>query len=212
MKPYSIDPGRITLRYFFDLTRMRRMLPGRVMLHENMDERFAILSKSGMESLADLISLLGTKEKLEQFVSQSGLDRKYLTLLKREAGSYLARPFPLSDFPGVPFEYTELLKSKGIGNTRRYFELAQTEAQRKEMAGLTGIPEERLKELHALCDLSRITGVGGTMARIAYEAGIRSTAEFAVTKECFGDLLSEEDINYCIEYAKVIAEMDMNNL
>ncbi|MEN8202263.1 MAG: DUF4332 domain-containing protein [Bacteroidota bacterium] len=137
---------------------------------------------------------------------------KKITLLKRQAGTYLARPFPLSEFPGVPYEYTELLKSKGIGNTRKYFEVARTEAKRKELAGITGIPEERLKELYVLCDLSRITGVGGSMARIAYEAGIRSIAEFAAADKHFSDQFAEEDIRSCIEYAKVITEMEMKKL
>lgn len=212
MLRYSIDPGQITLRHFFDLTRKRRMLPGRWMLHEKMDEKFTKLSESGIKNLADLLFRLGSKEKLEIFTRESGLDPTYLKLLKREAGSYVARPLPLSAFPGIPFEYTELLKSKGIGTTRKFFELAQTENQRKTLAEATGIPEMRLKELFVLCDLSRITGVGGTMARIAYEAGIRSTAEFAVTKKRFEDQISEDDMQYCREYAKVISEMDPVNL
>jgi hypothetical protein len=211
MFSYSIDPGQITLRHFFNLTRKRRMLPSRVMLHERMEEKFAKLSESGIKNLADLMFRLGSKEKLEVFAKECGLDSTYLTLLKREAGSYLARPIPLSAFPGIPFEYSELLKSKGIGNTKRFFELAQTEDQRKTMAGTTGIPESRLKELFVLCDLSRITGVGGTMARMAYDAGIRSTAEFAVTTERFEYQITEDDIRYCMEYAKVITEMDHIN-
>jgi hypothetical protein len=211
MQSYTIDPARITLRHFFDLTRKRRMLPSRVLLHEKMDERFALLSGSGIKNLADLLKVLKSKEKLEDFALQSGLDSSYLTLLKREAGSYLARPHPLSDFPGVPFEYTELLKSRGIGTTRTFFDRAQTDAQRTELAGRTGIPETRLRELYVLCDLSRITGVGGTMARMAYEAGIRSTAAFAVTEERFEGQLSEDDMTYCREYAKLIAKMDLKD-
>ena len=208
MQRYSIDPGQMSLRFFFDLTKDRRMLPGREMLHDHMEERFLLLSSSGMESLADLLDQLGSEAKLADFAFKSGLDITYLHLLKREAGSYLARPFPLSEFPGIPFEYTELLKSKGIASTRKFFELARTPSQRKVMSGSTGIPEARLEELFALCDLSRITGVGGSMARIIYQAGIRSTAEFAVTRLRFEDQFREEDIQYCLDYAKVIAEMD----
>lgn len=208
MKTYTLDPGTFNLKRFFDLTRDRKMLPGRVMLQKNMEENYALLTAFGINNLADLLRLLGSKEKIERFSIQSGLDSPYLVLLKREAGSYLARPFPLSSFPGVPFEYTELLKSRGIRNTRDFFEFAQTDMQRKEMASITGIPEARLKELFVLCDLSRITGVGGSMARMVYEAGIRSTREFSVTRERFSENLSDDDINYCMDYARVIVELE----
>lgn len=210
MKTYSIDPSKISLGRFQELIRTRRMLPGRVMLQEELNERFEMLSQAGIDTLADLVSRLDSKDNIKRFAGQSGLGVNYLVLLKREAASYLARPFPLSDFPGIPYEYTELLKSKGIRNTRRFFELAQTDEQRKKMAGNTGIPEERLRELYALCDLSRITGVGAAMARMVYESGIRSTREFSGTKERFSAELGEEDIRYCLAYAKVIAEMDRN--
>lgn len=212
MLSYTLDPSLFTLLRFQELTRSRKMLPSRLILHEELDERFALLSISGIESLADLLRMLGTKEKIENFSSHAGLDSQYLNLLKREAASYLARPFPLSDFPGIPFEYTEILKSKGIRNTKDYFENVQTEMQRKDMAGQTGIPEARLRELYVLCDFSRITGVGGSMARMVYEAGIRSTREFATGDERFADQLSEDDISYCIAYATVITEMEMGNL
>ena len=96
-------------------------------------------------------------------------------------------------------------------HTRSFFELAQTESQREDMARQTGIPKVRLKELFILCDLSRITGVGAAMARMAYEKGIRSTADFAVTKERFEEQIGADDIQYCLAYAKVIAVMDRIN-
>jgi hypothetical protein len=199
------------------------MLPRRIMLQEQIDERFAVLSAAGISTLGDVLRHLGSKSKLEAFSSETGLPEDYLVLLKREAGSYLARPFPLSAFPGIPFEYTEVLKSKGLVSTRDFFEKVQSEEQMAEQSGETGIPPARLKELHALCDLSRITGVGGVFARVVYEAGIHSSYEFAQTEAAIhyrqymavilkygyaAGHFSEEDIRYCIEYAKVVREAD----
>jgi len=134
-----------------------------------------------------------------------------------------ARPFPLSDFPGIPFEYTVLLKSRGIRNTKDFFEKVQSGEQQKDLSLSTGIPEYRLKELYSLCDLSRITGVGAIFARVVYEAGIRSTGDFAST-EIAGLLKScraviekhgyaagkpgEKDIQSGIDYASVIIKCD----
>jgi len=226
MKRYTLDPDLIGLDRFMQLTRNRRMLPSRLELHKQMDECFASLRMSGISSLGDLIRALGSKSKREAFSTQTGLAVEYLVLLKREAGSYLARPFPLSTFPGIPYEYAEVLKSRGLANTRDFFEKVQMPEQKAQVSKETGIPVARLKELHALCDLSRITGVGGVFARVVYEAGIRSTREFAISdapehyrlymaiiekyKYAAGHF-SEGDIRYCIEYARVVAEADEIN-
>ena len=210
MVNYSLDLSLISLDRFFQLTRSKRMLPGRVMLHEKMEERFAILARAGITNLKVLIKQLGSKQKMESFAAQWDLPYPYLVLLKREAGSYQAKPFPLSDFPGVPFEYTEALRSLGFRNTRDFFELAQTGPLRSELASISGIPEARLLELFALCDLSRICGVGGTMARFCYEAGIRSVREFSGVKSLQFPEFPEEDLRYCIEYAKVIVGLDLD--
>lgn len=219
MYSYSIDPSLISLEDFRDLTSGRDMLPGRLMLHEQMEERFAILKDSGVKHLGDLLARLSSPAKIQEYAQRSGLSSDYLVLLKREAGSYLARPFPLSDFPGIPHEYIELLKSRGIKHTRDFFENVQGEEQQGELSTATGIPAYRIKELHVLCDLSRITGVGGIFARVLYEADIRSLEEFASTDtlatlercryviEKYGyaaGKLGEKDMQYGINYAKVV--------
>lgn len=223
MKPYCINPDLISLERFWKLMRERKMLPGRIELQHHMGQRFEILRQEGISSLGSLLRALGSRSKLEAFSGKSGLGQDYLVLLKREAGSFLARPFPLSAFPGVPFEFTEVLKTRGMVNTRDFFEQVQSEEQQRRCSRDTGIPVTRLKELHALCDLSRITGVGAVFARILYETGIRSPGEFALTdarlhhRQCMAVIekraydaghFSEGDIRYCIEYARVVAEAD----
>lgn len=223
MKSYSIDPVLISLDEFRELTSGREMLPARVMLQEQMEERFAILKESGMQNLENLLAKLSTKTKIGEFAQRTGLSTDYLVLLRREAASYLARPFPLSDFPGIPFEYIELLKSRGLKNTRKLYEQVQTEELQADLSANTGIPAYRLKELFSLCNLSRITGVGGIFARVLYEADIRSAEEYACTDasillercrhiiEKYGypaGKLGEKDMQYGINYAKVIVAKD----
>jgi hypothetical protein len=208
---YSLDLSLISLDRFFQLTRSKRMLPGRVMLQEMMEERFAILVKAGITDLKILNRQLGSKQKMESFSARWDLPYPYLVLLNREVGSYQAKPKPLSDFPGVPFEYTERLGSIGIRNTRDFYELASSERKRSDLASKTGIPEARLSELYALCDLSRITGVGGAMARFCYEERFRSVTEFATAEPQQFSKFPEEDIQYCIHYARVIVECELKS-
>ena len=51
MVDYSLDLSQISLDRFYHLTRSKQMLPGRVMLHEMMEDRFAILGRACIGSL-----------------------------------------------------------------------------------------------------------------------------------------------------------------
>jgi len=221
MEAYTIDPYKISLDRLFKLTVSKHLIPSRVTLREMIEERFAILKKLGINNLGELLKTLKSKEHLQVFASTSEIPETYLVLLKREAGSYLARPFPLSDFPGIPHEYVEVLKSKEIRHTREFFESAQTREQQTDLSSQTGIPLARLQELFALSDLSRITGIGGVFARIVYEAGVKSVEKCAMTRALDqyqkymaiirkhkypAGHFAEEDIQYCIDYASVILD------
>ena len=223
MKQYGIDPKLISLEEFGELTASRRMMPARIMLQEQMEKRFAVLHRNGMEDLGDLLRMLGSGSKIEAFSRKSGLSKDYLVLLRRESRSYLPRPFPLADFPGIPFEYIELLKSRGLKSTRDFYEKLQTKQQQSAFSHASGIPQYRLEEIFTLCELSRITGVGGVFARILYEAGIRSAEDFALMDpsallgrsrqviEKYGyeaGNLAEKDMQYGISYAKVLVACD----
>ncbi len=208
MKHYTIDPFRVSLVHFLELTGDRKMPPGRQILHERMEERFRMLVATGITSLGELIRILRSTAKIASLTRTTGLPADYLTVLRKEAESYLARPFPLSQFTGIPYEYVASLSSKGLKNTRDFFEKMQTAEQRKAYTKIAGVPESRLNLLFILCDLSRITGVGPRFARILYDAGIRSVQDFAKNAGTLSAStpLREADIRYCMHYARVIVD------
>jgi hypothetical protein len=225
MEPYSLDNEQFSLQLFNEQIRTKKMIPSRVLLQEGREKYFGALEIKGIKNLKQLIAVLGNSNKIKLVASECGIPELYLTLLKREAGSYISKPFSLSDFPGIPLEYTEVLKTRGIRNTRDFFESVQTTAQRTLIAKQTGIPESRLREIFALCDLSRITGVGSFYARIIYEAGIRSVYDFATTDTTTHNKhyrkvlekrgypvkkLSEDDLQYCIDYATILTQLNPN--
>ena len=201
------------------------MIPSRILLQEGREKYFEALEAKGIANLKQLMVILGNNDKIKGVALECGIPELYLTLLKREAGSYISLPFHLADFPGIPLEYTEVLKTRGIRNTRDFFETVQNTSQRKLMAKQTGIPASRLEEIFALCDLSRITGVGGFYARIIYEAGIRSVYDFSTTDATTHNRhymevlekrgypvkkLSEDDLQYCIDYATLMTQFNPN--
>ena len=60
MKHYGTDPALISLEQFRELTAGREMLPGRTMLQDRMEERFALLKASGLHHLGDLLRVLSS--------------------------------------------------------------------------------------------------------------------------------------------------------
>jgi hypothetical protein len=223
MKNYKLDLSEISLDRFMEITRHKRLVPGRKVLQEEMESRFRILREAGVTELGGLLGLIGPESGMENFSKRSGLPLSYLLLLKREAASYQVSPISLGEIPGIPLEYVEMLRTRSIKNTRDFFEASQTGPDRSALASNAGIPEGRIMELHSLCDLTRVTGIGGTFSRVLYHAGIRSVEQLAQVDE--GQLyqllmdisepykktirsLGPSDLNYCIEYARIISEID----
>jgi nucleotidyltransferase/DNA polymerase involved in DNA repair len=175
---YSIDLAGYSLQKFRNNLAARDMIPSRISLKDDLDARFKILAAHGISNLQELIDRLGSKEKIEAFSKETGLTPEYLTLLKREAKSYLSNPVRLDKFSGIPKETLDKLDALGIRNTRQLFNQAQKREAREQIADSTGIPIENLNELVGLSDLSRAYGVGPVFARMIYDLGITSILSF----------------------------------
>lgn len=210
---YFIDLGNYSLQKFRLSLQKREMIPSRVVLKESIEERFAILHAQGIDNLKTLIEVLKSKPKIELFSRKTGLSIDYLSILKREAGSYLPNPIRLREFSEIDAMDIEVLEKHGIKNTRQFFDKGKTDEQRTQLSRLTGISIEKLNELTSLSDLSRLYGVGPAFARIIYDVGITSVKAFvATTAEEFIHIYEDKtqkkadfgvgDINFSIELAK----------
>ncbi len=109
------------------------MIPSRIILKEKIKKRFKILESSGIDTLKDLIDVLKTKDKIEVFSRETGLSVEYLTILKRESGSYLPNPIILKKFPGIDATSIEALEKTGIKNTKQFFIKINTEKQKTDI-------------------------------------------------------------------------------
>ena len=193
-KQYHIDLEIYSLRKFKNNLKSRDMIPSRVSLKEELDERFKILEISGITNLKVLIDRLKTKPKIELFSKETGLSIEYLTLLKREAKSYQPNPIRLNKFPGILTKYVNRLDAEGIRNSRQLFDEAKGKKERDRLSKKTGIPIEILNELVCLSDLARAYGVGPVFARMIYDVGIKSIKEFVeVTAEEFIRIYEEKE-------------------
>jgi hypothetical protein len=175
---YHIDLEKFSLGEFKRSLKSREMIPSRVSLKIELDDRFQVLSDHGISNMKELSGTLKTKLKIETFSNRSGLAIEYLTLLRREANSYLPNPIRLDTFPGISPKYVERLKSVGLANSRQMFNKASDKKERGRLSIQTEIPIEILDELVCLSDLSRAYGVGPVFARLIFDVGIRSIKEF----------------------------------
>jgi hypothetical protein len=174
---YHIDPGKYSLQRLKEDLLSRELIPSRKALKEGIEEKFEILQTRGITTLQDLINALKDKKKLEEFSALSTLSTEYLTLLRREANSYLPKPVPLNKFPGVSTWDLNSLADLGIKNSRHLFEEAGPKQGREELSKKVGLPLEHLNELVGMSDLVRAYGVGPVFARILYDTGIHSIRE-----------------------------------
>ena len=175
---YHINIEKYSLQKFKQNLQSRDMIPSRVMLKDDLDARFLILEKNGITNHKQLIQTLKTKAKIAEFSNTTGLSIEYLTLLNREAKSYLPNPVRLDKFRGVEGEYIEKLAAVGIKNSRHLFNAGRDEASRIQLSKTSEIPIDFLSELVGLSDLSRVYGIGPVFARIIYDVGIHSIRKF----------------------------------
>jgi len=175
---YNIDLAAVTIEKFKENIGTRDLIPSRVSLKDDLDGRFDIIASTGITNMDALVDALKTRSKIYAFAKESGLPAEYLTLLCREARSYLSNPVRLDKFPGIPSGYVDRLETEGIKNTRQLLIGAGGKSLRKDLAQRIEIPIEVMDELVSLSDLSRAYGIGPVFARMLYDVGIYSIKKY----------------------------------
>ena len=176
---YYIDLENISIDDYKEILKSADLLPSRMILKDNIDGVFAVIQKQKIENVDELYNALKTKNKLQEFSKQSGIQENYLKILIREVNSYRPRPNKLSDFPGTSENVFLALESLGIKNTCQLFEHILTPQKRSELSEQTGVDKAEIERLARLTDLSRIRWVNHTFAYVLLEAGYDSARNVA---------------------------------
>jgi len=176
--PYHIDLAEVTLEKFKANIKERDLIPSRVYLKDDLDRRFDKITSVGITNMKELVDALKTKPKIYAFAKESGLPAEYLTLLRREARSYLPNPISLNKFPGIPGEPVDKLAAVGIKNTRSLLNEAGVKRDRVKLAHTLEIPIEVMDEMVCLSDLVRGYGIGPVFARLFYDIDILCIQDF----------------------------------
>lgn len=200
---YNLDVSALSLEEYKKILKRQNLLPGRRILWQNIDQNFEIIGKQNVHNIAVLKKLLSTPQKLTSFATVTGISEAYLIILKREIGSLEQKPVSITSFPGVDDEVISKLKSKGIVNSKEYYESEQNFSV----------------ELFCLCDLVRINGVGAVAAKTLYEAGYQTIADVASSdatvmlekmtkvnelKGYYKAKLGVKDMQFCIDFALLL--------
>lgn len=131
-----------------------------------------------IKTLSDLLETLKSKQKIDKFSNETGLTVEYLTILRREANSYVSVPVKLIDLPFIETDIISKLEIQGIKDSKQLFENAAKLKDRQKLSANLNLPFDKLSELVCLCNLVRITGVGPVFARIIFDSGILTVKNF----------------------------------
>lgn len=181
-KSFSFDLAIIDINKIKLLIINKELFPARKILLENIDQRFYIIERMGIKNLKDLLFVLKTKSKIQAFSEISGIDTEYLTILKREAGSYIPKPIKFDKFPDIDSVISDRLKSIEIFTNKDLLELKYSKSVLNELSDSISVDVILLRKIYSLSDLSRIPGVGPVFANILLEAGISSLDDFRNTQ------------------------------
>lgn len=80
---------------------------------------------------------------------------------------------------GIGPAYAGRLRTAGILQTNHLLEKGRTAQDRRTLAQQCGVDEAQLRKWVAMCDLSRIKGVGGQYAELLEAAGVTTVKKMA---------------------------------
>lgn len=192
MNSYYLDLSRISLREFYDTLTADNLAPSRKILLDEREDRFLTLAAAGVTTLQSLIEAIKTPRSAERLAGTTGIPMDYLTMLRRQALSWLPKPVPLRRF-SVSADLVDALAEIGIDTGYDLFSVAtalqgssRTPFSRSTIDAIThqaSVPSlaKDLAHLIAMVDLSRIPGVGPVFAAVLFDCGVDSC--HALSKE-----------------------------
>jgi len=155
------------------------LVPSRAPLLEGIEQKFATLAGQGVVTLGVLRRELKNTRRLEALATASGIEARYLVLLRREIEGWSPEPPKLGAFDWLPQEDIAKLEKRGFKDCAAlYAALYATAGSTGDARGLE-VESSTLEALICLADLTRVQWVGPTVARMLVEAGYDSAAELA---------------------------------
>jgi len=172
---YYIDLESISIDQYKEILKHTQLIPSWKILEENIDKNLEILKKYDIKNLNQLLIELKDKQKIDEFSQKSGLEEKYLEVLRRVVNGYKQKPNRLKDFSCISIDTITKLEKLGIKNTLHFYDRVLSLKKIKELSQEIKVDYEELIKLSKLSDLSRIRWVNHTFAYVLLESAYDTT-------------------------------------
>ncbi len=176
---YHIDDEKIHLDELRKRIEATDLVPSRKSLLEEIAAKFKTLASAGLATLAGLRHELKNVKRLDALAAKTGIDKQYLTLLRREIEGYFPKPAALKKFDGLPQAVIEKLELNGLRNAADVYEATRSAEDIAALAESTGVEASMLETLSRWADLTRIQWVSPLTARMLADASYDSAEKVA---------------------------------
>ena len=176
---FHLDSENISLAELRKRIEETDLVPSRVLLLNKIEMNFKLLEQQGFKSLEGIRKDLNNSKRLETLSAKTGIDFQYLTILRREIGSYFPKPIALDKFDWLDKGEVAKLQQFGIRNNIELFEATNNPESLSKLAGSAGVNQPFLENFARIADLTRIQWVSPLAARMLFDAGFDSTEKVA---------------------------------
>lgn len=217
--PYGVDLNKISIETYKDILKKQTLLPSRKSLQTDIDDIFKNIRRDGVHTLLDLKQALSTTGRMTSLSERLNIPMDYLTLLRREIGSFEPKSVRLAEFPEIPLDTLQAMRQHGLLTTKDFYDFCQENTDKSITSFKLALSMSEIEKLCCLSNLVRINGVGAIAARSFLEAGYKCVPSIAETtaeemlarltevnnqKHYYKNPLGLKDMQYCIDYAKLI--------
>lgn len=175
---YLIDLTKITLDEFETTLLTVHLLPSQRVILKNLTQNIQRLRNKGFMNLHDVRNLLKRKKDYSSIAEDTGIEEEYLIILNRMVNSYIVKELPLTKLEIFTSEEIGMLAEQKITSTRDYYEAYTATKQKEPILTNGNIPMDKVNYALHIIDLVRINGVGVDYAKILFEIGIKSVADY----------------------------------
>lgn len=166
-----LKPETVSLHALKERIISTDLVPSRVALLVDIDSIFEKLAIRGVGTWFDLQVAIKNPKNLETFAIDTGIEREYLVLLRREVEGYRPKIFNLSTIDWVPQEVIKKLIDVGITTSEQLFSSVFDKDLRNDFADKIGIDHQMMDYLANLVSLCMVQWVSPTTGRMLIEAG-----------------------------------------
>ncbi len=176
---YMPNLSDISLDEFKKELKTGRLLPSRRPLLDDIDTKFSILKKAGINNAENLREILKSSLKLKKIVKETGIPEDYFKLLKREVNNLLPTPVKFSEIPNISEKVVKKLNSLKIVDAENLFPYVKDADSRKNFEKESGLSKEEVLWLTKIVDVSRIKWVGPKLARLIVDTKFDTVKKLA---------------------------------